>query len=507
MGDQRHGARSVGGVIAAGVALVLAMTGCVNQETSASASQAAAFPDVYSQSINWGACDENFDMTDSLAEALESHKVSVNTYLCGMVEAPYDWNDPKNSKTIQLAAVRIPSTGKEAPIGTLLGNPGGPGASGLMYTFTAPASPGFDKVLDKYDLLGFDPRGIGRSTPTACEAQSSITELNLARCAVESPIALTMGTSEVARDMELLRSLMGDDSMHYLGYSYGTVLGATYSTLFPEKVGRMVLDSAIPSDWASPLGNFKQSVAIANENDALLSGCGELYKVSACPLAANTSISSAKELLDVKPVFASDGTELTGETLMGYITSALYQGKAGRELALTTLSSALAQNQVSIDAIAEEIAGGGSSVDLNGSLVRCHSFPADPKLPELVDYINEVGLPDALGGPEINDETLKPWLDLGCDAMPNSGDDITGSFSGSPNAPILVVGLLNDHATPYAGSQKLVDELGNAILLTLDSVGHGGSYSDKSSCVDEYTTVYLVKGELPAKGTVCQTGM
>ena len=192
---------------------------------------------------------------------------------------------------------------------------------------------------------------------------------------------------------------------------------------------------------------------------------------------------------------------------MGYITSALYQGTAGRELALTTLSAALAQNQVSIDAIAEEMAGGGSSVDLSGSLVRCHSFPADPKLPELVDYINEVGLPDALGGPEINDETLRPWLNLECDAMPNSGDDITGPFSGSPTAPILVVGLLSDHATPYAGSQKLVDELGNATLLTLDSVGHGGSYSDKSSCVDEYTTAYLVKGKLPAKGTVCPTGM
>ena len=506
MGNQRHGARSVGGVIAAGVALVLAMTGCVNQEPSASASQAAAFPEVYSQSINWGACDANFDMTDSLAAALASHQVSVKTYLCGMIEAPYDWNDPKNSKTIQLAAVRIPSTGKNAPIGTLLGNPGGPGESGLRYTFTAPASPGFAEVLENYDLLGFDPRGIGRSTPTGCKATSSITELNLARCAAEAPIALTMGTSEVARDMELLRSLMGDNSMHYLGYSYGTVLGATYSTLFPEKVGRMVLDSAIPSNWASPMGNFTQSVAIAHEIDALLSGCGELYKVSACPLNDNTSIPSAKELLDVKPIFASDGTKLTGATLMGYLTSALYEGTAGRELALTTLSAALAQNQVSIDAIAQDQAGGGSLVDLSGMLVRCHSFPANPKLPELVDYIKEVGLPDSLGGPEISDETLRPWLDLKCDAMPNSGDDITDSFSGSPNAPILVIGLLSDHATPYAGSQKLVDELGNATLLTLNSVGHGGSYSGKSSCVDEYTTAYLVKGELPAKGTVCKTG-
>ncbi|MGV8882775.1 MAG: alpha/beta hydrolase [Rhodoglobus sp.] len=506
MKDQRHRARSVASVIAAGVTMALAMTGCTAQDSSESASQAAAFPEVYSQSINWGECDDSFDLSDSLADALGSHGVPVDTYRCGMIEAPYDWNDPENSETIQLAAVHIPSTGKDAPIGTLLGNPGGPGEGGLAYAYTLPASPGFAEVLDNYDLLGFDPRGIGRSTPTGCEAKSSITELNIAWCAAEAPIALTMGTSQVARDMELLRSLMGDDSMHYLGYSYGTVLGATYSTLFPEKVGRMVLDSAIPSNWASLTGSFNQTVAIVHEVDALLSGCGDLYEVSACPLLDSTRISSSKDLLAVASLAASDGTELTGHSLFEYLISALYQGTVGRELALETLTAALAQDQASIDAIALDQADGGSNVDLDGVLVRCHSFPTDPNLPELVDHITEVGLPEALGGPEITDESLMQWVNLACDALPNSGDDITDSFSGSADAPILVIGLLGDHATPYAGSQQLVDELGNATLLTLDSVGHGGSYQSKSSCVDKFTTAYLLKGTLPAKGTVCQTG-
>ena len=507
MRERRRGAKWVASVIAAGVTVTLAVTGCTaNEDASASAQQAAAFPEVYAQTIDWGVCDESYDLSEGFAEVLDSRGVAVDSYECSMIDAPYDWNDPENGETIELATVRVPSTGDDAPLGTLLGNPGGPGASGLMHAFSMPAAPGMAEVLDNYDLLGFDPRGIGRSTPTECVAQSSITELNLALCAAEAPIALTMGTSQVARDMELLRSLMGDDSMHYLGYSYGTVLGATYSTLFPEKVGRMVLDSAIPSNWASPMGSFNQNLAIVREADALLAGCGELYEASACPLTDEESISTVMELLAVDPITTSDGGEVTSSTLFGYVINALYQPTAGREFALETLAAALAQDQDSIDAIALDMADGGSNVDLNGTLVKCHSFPTDPQLPELVDYITEVGIPVALGGPEINDDSLRQWMDLACDALPNSGDDITDTFSGSPDAPILVIGLLSDHTTPYAGSQKLVEELGNATLLTLDSVGHGGSYAAKSHCVDDYTTTYLLTGELPAEGTVCTIG-
>jgi homoserine acetyltransferase len=110
-----------------------------------------------------------------------------------------------------------------------------------------------------------------------------------------------------------------------------------------------------------------------------------------------------------------------------------------------------------------------------------------------------------LGGPEIDDEALLPWIDLSCDALPESGDDITDSFSGSPDAPILVIGVLGDHATPYEGSEQLVRELGNARLLTLDGHGHGASYLGRSSCVNDATTAYLLEGELPEPGAVCES--
>ena len=143
-------------------------------------------------------------------------------------------------------------------------------------------------------------------------------------------------------------------------------------------------------------------------------------------------------------------------------------------------------------------------VKVDGTIVRCHSFPTDPLLPELIAHIKDVGLPLLMGGPMINDETVKPYVDLACDALPNSGGDINDSFSGSPDARILVIGITDDHATPYPGAQRMVKELGNATLLTLEGSGHAASYGKRSSCIDDYTTAYLLEGAMPKSGTVCK---
>ncbi|CAM2930536.1 alpha/beta hydrolase [Prescottella defluvii] len=488
----------------AAAAVALVVSGCSTApDESESARQAAAFPEIYAQTIEWSACGDDFGLGDARAERLAARGAPVDTYRCATVAAPLDWNDTGNRETIELAAVHIPSTGDGEPIGTLLSNPGGPGESGLALATALPTVERFGSILDRYDLLGFDPRGIGRSTPVDCDEVSDIRELNLAMCAVDQPIALSMGTSQVARDMDLLRSLMGDDSMHYLGYSYGTMLGATYSTLFPERVGRMLLDSASASDWASPVGDFNQSAAIARETSALLEGCGSLYQATACPIGGQSALVEAVARFDDQPMIASDGTEVTGQTLYAYLTTALYQRAAGRELVLESVGAAISGDQEQVDTIAEEMTGGGAAVRFDGNIVRCHSFPNDPGLPQLVEHIEQVGLPEVMGGPEINDDTLRDFVDLSCAALPNSGDDITDSFSGSPDAPILVIGITGDHATPYEGAQELVRQLGNARLLTLEGVGHTVSFSNRSSCADDIATAYLLDGELPPENTVC----
>ena len=501
--SRSHARRSVA-LTSVLAAAALVLSGCaLEPDSSESARQHEAFPGVYAQTIEWAPCGDDFGLDDTTVDAIAANGAPVDTFQCGTVEAPLDWNTPSSHETIELAVLHVPATGPGEPVGTLLSNPGGPGESGLSLAYGLTTTPGFDEVRERYDLLGFDPRGIGRSTPVDCADVSDLPELNLATCSQEHPIALSMGTSQVARDMDLLRSLMGDDSLHYLGYSYGTMLGATYATLFPERVGRVILDSAAASNWASPVGNFNQSYAIAQQLDALLEGCGTEYEVSSCPMEGGALFQETISGFNESPLLASDGTEVTGESLSGYLVSALYQRQVGRELALDLVGSAISGDQRAIDALAEEMRGGGAAVTLDGKIVKCHSFPADPDLVGLLDRVHEVGIPPLLGGPEISDTTLQEYVSMACDALPNSGDDITDTFSGSPDAPILVIGITGDHATPFEGAQQLVSELGNARLLTLEGTGHGASFVNRSGCADAYASAYLLEGELPPPDAVC----
>lgn len=488
---------------AAAAALALLLSGCSPApDDSPSALQRQSFPRVYAQAIDWGACDESFGLDSGLREQLAAKGVSSETFRCAMVEAPFDWNDPTNHDTIQLAVTHLPASGEGAPIGTLLGNPGGPGLSGVELAYSLALTPAFAPVMERYDVLGFDPRGIHRSTPIECEVESGLLELQLALCAKDQPLALSMGTLQVARDMELLRHLMGDDALHYAGFSYGTVIGASYSTLFPERVGRLLLDSAWPSDWASLLADYRQSSAFARETALMLAGCGIEYAARACPIDGEEALLEARRRLDEAPLIASDGTPIDGTMLNDYLGSGLYGLASGRGQVLDTVARALAGEQEGIDDLAAEMRGDGVRIGLNGIFVRCHSFPSDPGIAEVIEHIERTGLPPSLGGPEITDDTLRPYLSLSCDGLPNSGGDYV-RFSGSPSATILVIGITGDHATPYEGSQQLVRELGNARLLTLEASGHIASFSNRSACADAAASAYLLEGELPPEGTVC----
>ncbi len=498
----RRSRLTTGSAVLATLALLLSGCSLSPEPPAASAEQLAAFPTYYEQTIAWQECDDDFGLDAKQAAALASWDVPVDTFRCGMVSAPLDWNAPENAESIELAVLHVPATGSE-PIGTLLGNPGGPGSSGLEYTFNMTATPGFDAIMERYDLLGFDPRGIGRSTPVACDDVFGVFEVQLASCVQDNPLAHSMGTSQVARDMELLRSLMNDDALHYLGYSYGTMLGATYSTLFPEKVGRMVLDSAASAQWASLIGGYDQSRAIAMSIAQMLADCGVRYAVDSCPLTTEGDMLSMIGQLAMDPLIASDGTEVDGTMVHGYLTASLYSGALGRTMALNTIAAAVAEDQAAIDFLADEMSGGGASVGLAGTIVRCHSFARDPDIMGLVEHITEVGVPELLGGPDLTDDTLQEMANLSCFALPEAGDDITDSFSGSKDAPILVIGITGDHATPYSGAAQLTKQLGNARLLTLNGDGHGASFSARSSCADDAATAYLLEGTLPAEGMIC----
>jgi len=494
--------RRTAAVVLAVATLALAActdTGRLDAGPSASAAQERDFPAVYAQTIDWRACGEDDGLSARVTESLARHGTTVGGFRCATIAAPLDWNDPGNRETIGLAVVHIPATG-DAPIGTLFTNPGGPGAEDLAFVYGLMAGKGFDRIRERYDLLAVDPRGVGRSTPVVCDSTSTIREVQVSACAAANPVARTMGTSQVARDLELLRALMKDDRLHYLGYSYGTALGATYSTLFPERVGRMVLDSAIGSEWATPIGAFRQEKAFAEQVVSLVEGCGVVYRVDPCPFASEDALVAEMARLTATPLIASDGTTVDGAAMYESLASALYGGTPGREAALDTAARALRGDQAAIDEVAKAKSG---DLGAAGQLVMCHSFPRDPDIPGLVREIEASGIPRVLGGPAVDDTTLRRFVDLFCDALPFSGDDLAGPFSGSPDAPILVIGVMGDPATPYAAAQRLVDELGDARLLTLDGSVHGVSFFGRSTCVTDAATAYLLDGVLPAEGTVC----
>ncbi|MEZ3159984.1 alpha/beta hydrolase [Microbacterium sp. BWT-B31] len=489
-----------GAVLAIGL---LALSGCTADPDDPPQPTNTEFGQLYTQSVDWGQCGEDFGVNGDLTAYLKAQGRSLDDITCAMIEAPLDWESPDNRETIELAVMHVPATGPEKR-GTLFGNPGGPGASGIDYVLGMMGTPSFAPILEQYDLIGFDPRGIGRSAPLRCDVESTIREVQLAVCAQHSPLARTMGTSQVARDMDLLRALQGERRLDYLGYSYGTILGATYATLFPERVGRMVLDSSIDSRWASPSGSFAQAFAISDQLASLFRECGALYPVEVCPLTTEDDILSMTQRLNETPLVATDGTQVNGEMLIGYATNSLYGRDAGRVIALENIGGALAGEQQQIDDIAKAMAGGGAAIDLSGLIVTCHSMPDDPDIVGLLAEIDSRGMPKLLGGPQITDETIAPFADVSCGALPGAGDDLE-AFKGPVNTTILIIGITGDHATPFESGKNLAKELGNTRFLTLEGHGHGASYTGKSTCIDDATTAFLLDGDLPPDGTVCQS--
>lgn len=505
---------------ASAAALALTLVACTNPAVSTPDDAANAalnprshgadwqkqhFASFYQQQIDWAPCGEDEGFTEDLAGALSTAGITPAQVTCATIQAPLDWNAPDSNESIELVISFVPATG-DTPMGTLFSNPGGPGVSGLDFPFGLAENADFSEVLSSYNLMGFDPRGIGRSTPLTCDGTNSqLSVLQLNACLEQDPVSHTMGTTQVARDLELLRVLAGDSKLNLLGYSYGTILGATYASVFPELVGRMVLDGAENAAWASPRHSFDQRVAATNAIIELGTSCQTTYRdqVSVCPFTDEASLLALMQRVDATPLITTTGVEIRGAHIYGFLWDLLYTFSAERGSSLDTLALALFGDQQAIDGLGEQAVNQSGARDMAMAIVTCHSFPIEPDIAGLVAHVTEVGMPKLMGGPAINDQTLAPYLDLSCYTVPGSGLDFSDRFDASGAAPVLVIGGTGDFATAFQFSGELVSELGNATLLTFDGPGHTVSYYERSRCIDQATTAYLLNGTMPAKGTVC----
>lgn len=453
----------------------------------------------YDQQLSWAECDE---------------------FECATLEVPLDYEDP-DGETIELALLRDP-TDSDDRIGSLIVNPGGPGASGVTYA----ESPGIvsDDVRNRFDIVGFDPRGVGASAPIDCLDDAELDELvaidgapadeadldvlieqyeQLATgCEVRSGDLLPhVGTANVARDLDVLRAVLGDESLYYLGKSYGTYIGALYADEFPDRVGRLVLDGAVDPSLTGEEFALGQAAGVERALTAYLSSCIERGD---CPLGDSEQVAreTLAGLLDVTaddPLPTDDEARPLTQSLatLGIILPLYIPPEEGYELLTAALAEALAGNGEVLLYLADVYLDRNEDGTYNGNqnevifAVHCVDRPDVSDLDEVEASLAEFEAASPIFGPFL------AWGGHACGEWPAPPTGTPAPVTAAGAAPILVVGTTGDLATPYEWAESLADQLESGVLLTYEGAGHLAYRSAGSSCVDDVVDTYLLDGQLP----------
>ena len=496
----------------------LALSGCVapvHQVTAPTTSANAQTPPpsapagaqrFYTQHVNWSSCPQG-----------------TRADQCATVEVPLDWAHPQGS-TIQLAVARDHASGKN-PVGSILVNPGGPGGSAIDFLSTVDTIMSVEVRAD-YNLVAFDPRGVQRSEPVKCydgpqmdellaadfnlSTDAGVQELNDARASFSKACAANTGdvlghvdTVSSARDMDVVRALVGDTHLNYLGYSYGTKLGATYAALFPTSVGRMVLDSAVDPTLDADQMAAGQAVGFEGALRAYVTSC---LSGSVCPMhgSVENAMSQIKTMVDsthTHPLPTYSGRQLTtplAATGIAYslysprlwpgLTTALRAAFSGDGTALLALSDA-AHHRAADGTYTTNTTAASSAInclDLKGTTdvaqMRAHAAEIEKAAPTVGEFFSFSG--------------------IGCAQWPEPYVGGLPDYSAKGAPPILVIGTTNDPATPYVWAQSLAKKLSSGVLLTHVGEGHG-VYGMGNQCADNAVDDYFLDGTTPAVGTRC----
>lgn len=445
---------------------------------------------------------------------------------CATMQAPLDWAHPKGD-TIGIALIRARTSGDpDKRIGSLIFNFGGPGGSGVT---TLPAFGGdYAKLRTRYDLVSFDPRGVGRSAGVKCEDDSGLdayfqqdatpdddaeraefldnTRAFNAACEKNSGRTIPhVRTTDAARDMDLMRQVLGDDKLHYFGISYGTELGGVYAHLFPHHVGRAVFDGVVDPTQDPEQGSLGQARGFQLALDNFAEDCTS--KADPCPVGdtpqdVKDRIAKLLKDLETRPIPGIFPRELTQTAATSGIAQALYS-KDFWEYLTEGLDQAYSGDGKVLMLLSDSMNGrseDGQYSNLTAANVSINC--ADEKPRYTVDEI-EAKLPEFRAASPVFGDYLA-WGMLSCTdwAVPGAADHPDVSAAGA--APILVVGNTGDPATPYEGAKKMVDALGKGVGVELTYKGQGhGAYDSGNKCVHNAVNGYLLNGTVPPAGTVC----
>lgn len=443
---------------------------------------------------------------------------------CAQLEVPINYEEP-DGETIQIELLKVPASGERQ--GSLVLNPGGPGGSGVEYAQMA-SSVVDGSVSEVYDLVGFDPRGVGRSAPISCLEDAEMDEflgfdptpddeaeeeeaLALGEkfaSACEANVGDLLGhvsTVEVAHDMDVLRAALGEDQLDYLGASYGTFLGATYAELYPENVGRFVLDGAIDPTLPGYQQGMGQAEGFERATRAYVEDCVDRGD---CPLGADVDSAMAGipaflEELDSNPIpLDSDPAgELTEGWGMYGIIVAMYD-QAGWPLLTNALRDAQDGDATMLMFLASLYASRASDGTYSDNSQQ--AFYA-------VNCLESTG-EEEIGEEEMRqmyEEVSPTWgshlftMDKGvCETWPVDAQTTLTEYDAAGAAPIVVIGTTRDPATPYEWAEGLANTLESGVLVSFDGDGHT-AYGRSNSCVDDAVNAYLIDGTVPEDGLSC----
>ncbi|WP_225828015.1 alpha/beta hydrolase [Streptomyces naphthomycinicus] len=445
---------------------------------------------------------------------------------CATMKAPLDWSDPKG-KTIDLALIRARTSGPaNKRIGSLIFNFGGPGGSGVT---TLPAfGADYTTLRTRYDLVSFDPRGVGRSAPVKCESDAQLDEYFQqdatpdtkaeraeflqrtkqfnAACETNSKKVLPhVRTTDAARDMDLMRQVLGDDKLHYFGISYGTELGGVYAHLFPKKVGRAVFDGVVDPTEDPEQSALGQAEGFQLALDNFAKDCTS--KTTDCPIGdtpqeVKDRIAKLLADLEKKPIPGIFPRQLTQTAATNGIAQSLYS-KDFWEYLTEGLEEAYDGDGRILMLLSDSMNGRSENGEYSNLMpaniaINC----ADDKPRYTADHVQQQLPRFHSASPLFGD--YMAWGMLSCTdwAVPGAANHPDVGAPGA--APILVVGNTGDPATPYAGAKRMAQALGKGVGVELTYKGQGhGAYDSKNKCVQSAVNGYLLNGKVPKAGTVC----
>jgi pimeloyl-ACP methyl ester carboxylesterase len=456
-----------------------------------------------SQKLTWSTCYDSFE--------------------CAYLRVPVDYLNLKDGR-FNLRVLRHKATSQRKKIGSLVINPGGPGASGVDYAYNSDYIFG-PSLLEKFDIVGFDPRGVGQSDPIRCltnsqtdasfaadskpdnqkELDSLIEQMRqyVSRCESRTRDILHYSTVDSARDMDLLRAALGEKKLNYLGVSYGTYLGTLYANFFPTRVGRMVLDGAISTTVTSTSQNLTQAIGFDSALNAFIANC---YSRSDCalkqPIAqARLQIISIFQNASGKSLSSGKGRAVTESLVVLGTAAALYDRTTG----WPQLRAAIKQSQTGAGdnflALADQYAQrnndgtyGSNETDAQ-FVIDCLDWRGSHTTAEMVRQAKVFAVKAPVFGPYL------AYSGLACQFFPKLliASPVIKTIS---TVPIIIIGTTRDPATPYTWALDLHSTILNSRLVSLIGDGHTG-YGHGSSCVDNAVDRYFLTGLPPAHDLTC----